>query len=55
MLITGTTAREDGLPAVFYRTAKVIEVFKVTSTLVFRSNTEIELPEALPLLPLCGL
>jgi len=28
MLITGTTPREDGLPANFYRTAKVIEVWK---------------------------
>lgn len=29
MLITGTTAREDGMPASFYRTIKVIETFKV--------------------------
>lgn len=30
MLITGNTAREDGLPASFYRTAKIIETFKVS-------------------------
>jgi len=30
MLITGTTFREDGLPASFYRTAKVTDCFKVS-------------------------
>lgn len=29
MLITGTTAREDGLPAPYYRTGKILESFKV--------------------------
>jgi len=28
MLITGTTAREDGMPSSFYRTAKILETFK---------------------------
>jgi len=30
MLITGTTPREDGLPASFYRTGKILEGFKVS-------------------------
>ncbi len=30
MLFTGTVAREDGLPASYYRSVKVIETFKVS-------------------------
>lgn len=46
MLLTGNTAREDGMPADFYRTCKVLESFKsaidvFTYILAFETNAQV--------------